>query len=220
MNEFCNILYTRFNDDASIRNYLNIRNDEYKGATAKASPLYSRILLYKGDKFNDEFIRLVYDTLSAWGMNSRGAKLNKLSIIKESLINDKEMMLSINNFTIKDIEKNFELQNTLRYLFKTLKLVDSNRTPLVTFSKTMHFYFNDLIVPIDRTYTAKFFNKNVPSTAEKQWDYFITVEKAFSMLSNKIDFGKYIDRERNMNIPKTLDNMVIGYIKSYKMVNG
>jgi hypothetical protein len=219
MYEYYNKLYSTFRDDDTIKNYLNITKEKYRGATPKASLLYSKVRSYKGDKFTDEFIRLIYDTLSAWGMNSRGARLNKLSIIKKSLQENKERILSLNCFTIKDIEKNMNIQNTLRYLFKYLQLVDAGKTPLVTFSKTMHFYFNNLIVPIDRTYTAQFFNKNVPSKKEKQWDYFITIEKAFSLFSNKIDIGKYIDEERNWNIPKTIDNMIIGYIKYLKMIS-
>jgi hypothetical protein len=218
MYEYYNKLYSVFSDDDTIKNYLKITKEKYRGATPKASLLYSKVRSYKGDKFNDEFIRLIYDTLSAWGMNSRGAKLNKLSIIKESLIENKERMLSLNRYSINDIDNNINIQNTLKYLFRYLRLVDSGKTPLVTFSKTMHFYFNNLIVPIDRTYTARFFNKNVPSKNERQWDYFIAIEKAYSLFSNKIDIGKYIDEERNWNIPKTLDNMVIGYLKYLKMV--
>jgi len=39
--------------------------------------LYRKICLEKdiNKKFEDEFIELVYVTLSAWNMNSRGAKL-------------------------------------------------------------------------------------------------------------------------------------------------
>ena len=217
MCDFYDKLCSRFKDDNSRKYYLKITKEEYKGATPKASPFYLEVLSYKGDKYNDEFTRLVYDTLSAWGMNSRGAKLNKLSIIKKSLIDNKERLLSLKKFTIKDIEKNIRIQDTLKYLFNNLKLVAPDKTPLVTFSKTMHFYFNDLIVPMDRTYTAKFFEKNVPSKKEKQWEYFLNIEKAYSLFSNKIDIGIYIDKERNYNIPKTIDNMIIGYIKSIEM---
>jgi RecB family endonuclease NucS len=207
--EFYNVLFNHLKDDVARRNYLKITRETYK-----ASRLYPKVCTYKGDKFSDEFIELVYATLEEWKMNVRGAKLNKLSIIKKSLIKNKERLLSLKNYTLKDIDTNIGLQNTLRYLFKDLQLVDKNNTPLVTFSKAMHFYFNDLIVPIDRKYTAKFFKKSFPSKKEKQWDYFLKIESAYSLFSNQVDIEKYIDKERNWNIPKTLDNMIIGYIKS------
>jgi len=212
--DFYDLLIMRFKDDASIKRYLNMTNQNYKGATNNATLCYYKILSYKGDKFEDDFSILVYETLKAWGMNFRGAKLNELSAFKKSLLDNKDNLLSLTDYLIADIDKDIGLQNILKGLFFNLHLVAPEKTPLVTFSKTMHFYFNDLIAPIDRTYTCKFFEKSISTDIEKQWEFFVNVEKAYSLFSKKMDIGKYGDKERNRNIPKTIDNLVIGYIKS------
>jgi len=217
MEDFYSLLNTRFYNKESILKYLNITKTVYKGATDKAHPYYLKILSYSGDKFSDEYFRLVYDTLSAWGMNSRGAKLNKLSIIKKSIIDNREKLLLLNDYVIGDIEKNIKLQRILRDLFFDLKLVAIDKTPLVTFSKTMHFFFNKLIAPIDRKYTRSFFGKSIPSNILKQCEYFLDIEKAYSCFSKKADIEQYVDKEYNRNIPKTLDNLVIGYVKAKEM---
>jgi len=36
---------------------------------------------------------------------------------------------------------------------------------------------------------------------------------AFINLSNKTDFSKYLNQRWNENVPKVMDNLIIGYMK-------
>jgi hypothetical protein len=96
-----------------------------------------------------------------------------------------------------------------------LKLVANGKPKLVTFSKTLHFFLPDLVVPIDRKYTLQFFygSTYVPKSDQKQFQRFMEIEQQYLKLQSNIDFSKFIDDKWNLNIPKTLDNLIIGYEK-------
>lgn len=177
--------------------------------------LYRKLLKYNlSDKFSTDFIELIYVTLSAWNMNSRGAKLQEFDLFEESILNHKKTLMQLGQEELKNIG-NKSVKDALKDLFAHLNLVAHGKPKLVTYSKTFHFFLPDLIVPIDRKYTLCFFYGNiyVPQSIEKQFDRFIEIENEFCRLHNNVDFRKYIDDNWNLNIPKILDNLIIGYRK-------
>ena len=179
------------------------------------SYLYNKIMKYSLDsKFSKEFIELVYVTLSAWNMNSRGAKLQDFEVLKKSIIRNKKTIHDLNSYTLKDMN-NQTVRGLLENLFTNLDLVAEGKPPLVTFSKTMHFFLPDLIGPIDRTYTMKFFynNTNVPSSITNQFKRFMDIEIEYCNLAKKYKLTKYKDSIWNRTIPKIVDNMIIGYLR-------
>jgi hypothetical protein len=179
--------------------------------------LYRLVSQYNGDKYSHEFIELVYVTLSAWNMNSRGAKLNDFDLFKKSVKDNKILLEYFNNKSIKDII-NIEIQNILKELFFKLKLVYKDKPLLVTFSKFLHFYFPKLVVPIDRTYTCNYFygHTSIPATLDGQFKKFIQIEKEFSEYCKRHNLKKYLSKDWNLCETKVMDNMIIGYIKLKK----
>jgi hypothetical protein len=178
--------------------------------------LYKQVLNYKNsDKFNDEFIELIYVTLSAWNMNSRGARLSDFDKFKSSIKNNRDIITKISNYKIESLpekEYPFVIQN-LKTLFDSLILVYNDKPKLVTFSKTMHFLIPDLIVPIDRKYTLNYFfkNKNISKNYNRQFIIFEKLFSHFADFSSKTKLKKYEDNSWNGNIPKIIDNIIIGY---------
>lgn len=189
--------------------------DENYRSLEPGSYLYKKILKYRfARKFSDEFIELLYVTLTAWNMNSRGAKLQDYERLKESIFKTKKMFLELDHYSLKDIN-NQKVRDILKKLFFELDLVSNGKPPLVTFSKTMHFMLPDLIGPIDRKYTLQYFYQNtyVPKSIEKQFERFMEIEKAYSVIAQKIQFEKYRNSNWNSSIPKMVDNTIIGYMK-------
>ena len=94
------------------------------------------------------------------------------------------------------------------------------KSPLVTFAKTMHFFLPNLVVPIDRRYTCNFFkvypNRKKGFEKEMQLLDFINLQKAFMMFSKSFNLSLYVDPYSvwNLNIPKVIDNMIIGHCKN------
>ena len=180
------------------------------------SYLYHQIMEYNFDsKFSKKFIELAYVTLSAWNMNSRGAKLQNFEVFKKSIVNSEKTFNILNAYTLKDMDDQI-VRVLLEKLFNNLDLVAEGKPPLVTFSKTMHFYLPNLIGPIDRTYTMKFFynNTGVPSSITSQFKRFMDIQSEYCKIAKECKLSKYIDGVWNRSIPKIVDNMIIGYMRT------
>ncbi len=165
------------------------------------------------DIFSDEYLELVYTTLIAWNMNGRAAKLADINKFKGSIRKNRKEIESMVNMRLEKLTEN-ELKKViaiLQKLFNDLELVKTN-SPLVTFSKTMHFLLPNLIVPIDRRYTITFFYglRGIPEKG-KQFAVFEEIFTKFWELSKKYDLSRYVDKVWNRNIPKIMDNAIIGF---------
>ena len=184
--------------------------------------LYKKVCSEKdiNKKFEDNFIELVYVTLSAWNMNSRGAKLSDFQKFKNSIRINKNLILNLSRYKLNNIsEKDFDVTiKTCELLFESLNLVATDKPRLVTFSKTLHFLLPDLIVPIDRTYTLKFFynNTNFIKDLPNQFKKFSEIFTECSKFAFKAKLESRIDTNWNQNIPKVIDNLIIGYSKINK----
>ncbi len=183
----------------------------------------------KIDTFSDEYLELVYTTLIAWNMNGRGAKLNDFDKFKESIKKNKDKINSLKEYKIENLsEKEIDkFKEITKELFDSLDLVGKSwtgnkiKSKLVTFSKTLHFLLPNIYVPIDRRYTLDFFysNKMVPTDSnikknnEKQIKVFNELFDKFHELATTYNLKGYVDNKWNANIPKIIDNSIIGYGK-------
>tara|TARA_Y100000310_G_C20699915_1_gene828763 strand:- start:6174 stop:6857 length:684 start_codon:yes stop_codon:yes gene_type:complete len=167
--------------------------------------------------FSDEYLELVYVTLSAWNMNSRAARLNEFEKFKDIIRDNKKLINSLDNYQIDKLtEPDLEIViKTLKKLFFNMKKICLQSSKVVTFSKCLHFLLPNLVVPVDGRYTLSFFKKSpiIPKELEKQFELYKNMFLAFVNLSNKIDFSKYLNQRWNENVPKVMDNLIIGYMK-------
>ncbi len=201
-----------FNLDVLNTNLKKTRND-YRPYDA-GWYLYREILRTEfKDKFCQEFCELLYATLSAWNMNSRGAKF--FSKFKNSIVTNEIALENLKGINLSEINTTPTRSNLL-FLYDNLDLVAETKPKLVTFAKTLHFLLPDLVCPIDRTYTLNYFynNTNVPSNGENQFNRFWAIENEFSRFALHVDLVKFInDDNGDFNIPKIIDNAIIGYCK-------
>lgn len=202
-----------FSKKKDLQDALNYTTKNYRPHDP-GSYLYRKVLEYKfKDKFKDDFLELLYVTLSAWNMNSRGAKLMNFPSFVNSIKKHQADFEKLKNGKIEDLPKYKEI---LEKLFFELELVAPKKPPLVTFSKTLHFILPDLIAPIDRRYTIRFFygtsNNKCFKTPKAQFETFWEIETTFSKFAQSKDMSIYIDDYWNRSVPKILDNAVIGKI--------
>ena len=191
--------------------------------------LYNKVCKEKNinNKFSNTFIELIYVTLSSWNMNSRGAKLSDFNIFKKSIIQNKSNIIRLSKYKINRLSRKDYgyVLGILKELFYKMKLVGKNNNKrnsekprLVTFSKTMHFLLTDLVVPIDRKYTLNFFYNNM--SINKKLD--LQFKKFSEIFANCREFAintklkRHLDNDWNLNIPKVIDNIIIGYSKLKK----
>ena len=214
-----------FKDSNEINNCLKKVEDEYRPNSA-ANYLYNLILKEHIDNKcinikNRCFIDLIWATLDAWNMNSRSAKLADIEDFKKNLIDNTEAteaIESLKKYSIEDLsEKNDKSKGIfeqLKTLFNMLKLTDTD-TKLVTFSKTMHFLLPNLIVPIDRKYTLKFFELNINNAKDEEFDHFTNIESAFGLFASEVNLDDFVSKNSKWCKYKTkiIDNIIIGYVK-------
>jgi len=201
-------------DKNLIENSLEKTKEKYR----KLDPgqyLYNLLLNKRkiSDIYSDEYLELVYTTLISWNMNGRGAKLAEITDFKNTIRENKDEINSLKGYRIEKLDKQEikKILEILERLFNKLEIVKT-KSPLVTFSKTLHFLLPDLIVPIDRRYTAYFFyNSNQIPQKEKQFKVFSELFEKFWEISQRYDLNNYLDNIWNRTIPKVIDNMIIGY---------
>ena len=213
--KFEKMLESAFSQKRNIKKYLDKTSDDYRYLDPGRFLYETAMKLRVKDSLSDNYIELVYITLKAWNMNSRGAMLRDFSTFRNSIINCKSYFDDLQS---KDVDEPLEShRQTLKELFKKLKLTQ-NTSPLVTFSKTLHFFIPDLIAPIDRKYTLSFFKKNHRGTfqGDNQFSVFMDIQSAYSIFARKHNLKDLLKdslyKNWNQNIPKIMDNLVIGYM--------
>ena len=167
-------------------------------------------------KFSEKFIELAYTTLIAWNMNQRAAKLSDFNTFKRSLLQNKQLIQSLEPYKIQNLSNSNDLIGTLKLLFDNLQLVADGKPKLVTFSKTLHYFLPDLLMPIDRAYTITYFynSTNIPKAAEQQFQIYWDVFEQFISLATQYNFESHKDISWNRNIPKIIDNIIIAFIQT------
>lgn len=165
------------------------------------------------EKFSDEFIELVYTTLIAWNMNARGAELATFDTFRGSILENKARLVALSDYRIEDLSEE-SLRGILveaRKLYSKLKLVARAKRKLATNSKALHFFIPTLFIPIDNSYTLKYFHKNNPAGVKDQFDLLSQILEEARKLAASSRLERFIDHNRNLNIPKIIDNILIGY---------
>ena len=209
--KFFECLLKTFYDSKIINDCLEISDKHYR-INNDGRIFYNSIISYPKNKFSSNYIKCVYRMLEKWNMNQRRAKLVNFEIFMKSLIDNAEKIKSLSGNSILNFDDK-HIIGTLSNLFKELVLVET-KSILVTFSKTLHFFLPDLIVPIDRKYTIDFFKiyGNKLINEDVQLSLFISLHEAFSKFAKQYNLISYVEKSSdwNLSIPKIIDNLIIG----------
>ena len=209
MKKFFRDFEATFSDESFFKECVEFAIKDYR-TEDKSTVLYKQILSVPfQEKFSASFLTLVHETLKAWNMNVRRAKLAEVDDFSQSIMTAKNKIERLQEYTIKDFATNLDIFDTFEILFDELHLTQT-KTKLITFAKTMHFFLPDLVAPIDNQYTLKFFYKS--TNYAKEFQYFKDIHTSFSQFVNKhAELKKLISNDNwNKSIPKLLDNAIIG----------
>ena len=183
----------------------------------------------------DRHLEMLYATLASWGMHRMGdskktkAKLVDFKDFKQSILSLRENLLRLKNTNIADIEKNKEI---IKKIFLELKISISDSI-LVANSKTMHHLLWDLIPPMDRQYTVRFFLYNqkdfrannskyklisLPADKEEQFNLFWKIILEIKTIIQSPEFDnlnvKISTDFLNTSKPKIVDNLIMAFVKN------
>lgn len=168
---------------------------------------------------NDQFLWSLYQTIQAWGIGKRGSNLFPFSKFTEALlsrINEIEMLdgLKIDD-PLLDLQR---FPRDLWYLMDSLEIIDNN-TKLVACSKTLHHILPDLIVPIDREYTRKFFGWYGPEFQYGQRKFLFLALENFASIAKAVNPEQFVGKGWNTSRSKIIDNAIVGFMMVHPREN-
>lgn len=172
---------------------------------------------------NDKnFCIKIFNTLEAWNMNQRGARLMSLENFTDSILAQRSNLTKLYQYKLSSIKKDLidrELQKLMEDVFLNLKVMRSKRK-IVGVSKAMHFLLPDLVIPIDGTYTMLYFygyNK-YSSNAQDEFDTFKDIFVQTYEIAKRLELTQddVNNKGWNTSIPKLIDNAIIGFFKHYE----
>ena len=165
-----------------------------------------------------DFIKLIYQTLVAWNMDQRGAKLSSFEELVKTIRQNRPLIQKLYNYKLHELTDKTVLEITpiLELAFGGLKVMHSKRR-IVGVSKCLHFLLPDLVMPIDSTYTmpALFGYNRYSDSLEKETNDFILIFRATTKAAQKLKLtpADLKDEGWNTSIPKLIDNALIGLAK-------
>src|SRR5690606_39064148 len=110
--------------------------------------------------------------------------------------------------------RTLDVAGTTRLLWRLideLSIVDNNAR-IVPGSKTLHHILPDLIAPIDRAYTQKFFKWHGPQFQYQLDRRFTEIFQAYAEIARNARPGQYVTGGWNSSATKVIDNAVVGFV--------
>jgi len=189
------------------------------------------------DFLSDRHIEMIYATLASWGMHKMGdteitkAKMVEFPEFKQSIIkhHDPLQQLSSLRMDLCSQEHYGKHIDDLEQIYYTLKVSIAEAT-IVAHSKTLAHILPNLIPPIDRQHTIRFFTQENKDFFTKSGKY-RPVNPPQGIVTQFVDFKKYccrmkilfdrcehqlftIDKETfNTSFPKIMDNLIMAFVK-------
>jgi hypothetical protein len=165
---------------------------------------------------NMYFLDLVYATLATWGLDRMDgkARLVDFDIFRKSIEDNSTILQELSKFKLNMINGDDEerIKNKLAILYENLKVMES-KAKLVGVSKALHHLLPDLVPPVDRKYTLKFFYNRSDYKEKEGKEMFLEIFGAFYEICKRINLTeKDLRREWDTSIPKLIDNAIIGYV--------
>ncbi|MDH2404208.1 hypothetical protein QCM77_30280 [Bradyrhizobium sp. SSUT18] len=165
--------------------------------------------------FDNQFLKSLYLTLGAWGIGVRASKLKSFDAFVSALQAKGPEIAVLEKAAIDDPK--LDPNATGRQLWLLIDGLDivENNTPIVAGSKALHHVLPDLMVPIDRAYTQKFFCWQNPTFQYEQRSCFGHAFVAFTRIARKTTPNQYISNGGwHSSTTKIIDNAIVGLIRS------
>jgi hypothetical protein len=169
---------------------------------------------------SDQFLDYLYATLASWGMHwmgPGGPKLAKMSQIKDSLVAQEASIREVQSLSMCTIPS-AHVSHVTSAVWDILDSlwVGTSRTKLVANSKALHHLLPDLVPPIDRAYTLRFFydnktlSKGDEATFKEIYPYFhrIAVTRREQIMS-------HLGTGMNTSETKVIDNAIVAFVRTH-----
>jgi len=208
----------------SIETYLNIFEEKCRFSSEqltlhiKTINLRSRLGGVEAALRSDDFIRCLWLTLKAWGLDARGARLLPLKDFKCVLMNHRDQISELDGIKIDDA--GLPVKSVVMKLWRLIDevRVSKARNPIVSGSKTLHHLLPELVPPVDREYTRRFFKFWMNYFQYYPERVFVYIWRKSVLIAHKINLRRYVGWSRwCTSITKVIDNAIVGYCIKHKL---
>jgi hypothetical protein len=164
-----------------------------------------------------DLLELIYAMLASWGMHRmgpRGPKLIDFDSFCERIRHQSAILEELEPLVIFDLDDSDAVASTIWRAVSEARL-SATATQVVAGTKTLHHLLPDLIPPVDREYTIRFFHEHKLMNMGDEAAFKEVYPALVDIASRAGDNLKVNDRSpMNTSPTKILDNAIIGYVWS------
>jgi len=159
---------------------------------------------------DEVFQQSLYRTLQAWGIGSRASKLRPFPDFVAALHAQAATIEELDGLTIDQPTLDVAaVGSSLARLVQSLDIV-GNKTRIVPGSKALHHLLPELVVPIDREYTQRFFDWANPTLQNSPERCFKEAFDAFVRIARTANPAQYVGEGWYTSRTKVIDNAIVG----------
>ena len=178
---------------------------------------------------------MLYATLTAWGMHRLGparAKLTSWARFRRSVRQVASAVAQLRHLQMLQLPAS-EYSDAVRSLESTYRMLDltESAATVVVNSKALHHLLPDLIPPIDRQHTLRFFKQPpgrwrnsrgawrpvmLPTGLHAQFSVFCEICDGVRQLADDVGPDCLLEQAdaHGISVPKTLDNAIVNYVRT------
>lgn len=166
---------------------------------------------------DDDFLRLLHETLKLWRMDQRAAKLVSFKDFVAALRDRQREISSLEPYRLEDPNLNAtQVSDTLWKLITALPIC-GNHAKLVSSTKALHHVLPDLVVPMDRAFTGAFFQWNAYNWQTVQERTFKSAFGDFAEIARATRPSQLIGAGWRTSSTKIIDNAIVGFCRSHHL---
>lgn len=166
---------------------------------------------------DEAFLKSLYLTLQAWGIGRRGSNLANFDAFASAIRQSEPSIQAMEGQAVDDPELNLEqTSDRVWRLIESLDIVN-NQARLVPCTKTLHHLLPDLVVPMDRAFTATFFGWHRPEFQYQQKNVFRHAFVQFAKIGRETKPSQFIGLGWRTSRTKILDNALVGFCQVEKL---
>jgi hypothetical protein len=157
------------------------------------------------------FQHALFRTLQAWRIGSRASILRSFPQFVDALQAEARTIEALDGLAIDQPGLDVSTVGaTVARLAQSLEIVD-NKARIVPGSKALHHLLPELVVPIDREYTQRFFQWATPTLQNSPERCFREAFAAFATIAREANPVQYVGDGWYTSRAKVIDNAIVGF---------
>lgn len=159
-----------------------------------------------------DFRSSLYETLRAWQIGTRKSQIKPFAEFEQALQAQLGDIVALDGLAIDDDTIDAQARNLLRRLILGLGIV-RNETQVVPNSKALHHILPELVVPMDRAYTQRFFRWPNPKFQYQSEECVTDAFGQFRKIAKAVPLKNYVTGGWHTSRTKVIDNAIVGLLR-------